>query len=125
VGPFANGGRHSPGKVLLNHNGKLMKLKLWPDKASEVQRPIIYELAFKLLFLGGQFVKFFSYKLECLSLGPRIHIFKKIMYVCMYVCIYLFIYFMYEYSVAVFRHPRRGHLIPLQMAVSHHVVSGN
>jgi hypothetical protein len=33
----------------------------------------------------------------------------------------LFIYFyVYEYTVAVFRHTRRGHQIPLQMAVSHH-----
>jgi hypothetical protein len=31
----------------------------------------------------------------------------------------------YEYTVAVFRHTRRGHHIPLQMVVSHHVVAGN
>jgi hypothetical protein len=30
-----------------------------------------------------------------------------------------------EYTVAVFRHTRRGHWIPLQMVVSHHVVAGN
>jgi hypothetical protein len=30
-----------------------------------------------------------------------------------------------EYIVAVFRHTRRGHQIPLQMVVSHHVVAGN
>jgi hypothetical protein len=37
-----------------------------------------------------------------------------------------FIYFyLYEYTVTVFRHSRRGHQIPLQMAVSHHVVAGN
>ncbi|EDL94112.1 rCG42211 [Rattus norvegicus] len=35
--------------------------------------------------------------------------------------LYLFIY---KYTVAVFRHIRRGHQIPLQMAVSHHVVAG-
>jgi hypothetical protein len=35
------------------------------------------------------------------------------------------IYFMYEYTVAVFTHTRRGHQIPLQMLVSHHVVAGN
>jgi hypothetical protein len=29
------------------------------------------------------------------------------------------------YAVAVFRHTRRGHQIPLQMVVSHHVVAGN
>ena len=37
--------------------------------------------------------------------------------------IYLFI--LYEYTVAVFRHTRRGHRIPLQMIVSHHVDAGN
>jgi hypothetical protein len=36
--------------------------------------------------------------------------------------IYLFI--ICKYAVAVFRHLRRGHRIPLQMVVSHHVVAG-
>jgi hypothetical protein len=30
--------------------------------------------------------------------------------------------YVYEYIVAVFRHTRRGHQIPLQMVVSQHVV---
>jgi hypothetical protein len=30
-----------------------------------------------------------------------------------------------KYTVAVFRYTRRGHQIPLQMVVSHHVVAGN
>jgi hypothetical protein len=30
-----------------------------------------------------------------------------------------------EYTVAIFRHIRRGQQIPLQMVVSHHVVAGN
>jgi hypothetical protein len=34
----------------------------------------------------------------------------------------LFIY--YKYTVAVFRHTRRGRQISLQMVVSHHVVAG-
>jgi len=34
------------------------------------------------------------------------------------------LFFKKEYTVAVFRHTRRGHQIPLQMAVSHHVVAG-
>jgi hypothetical protein len=39
----------------------------------------------------------------------------------------VFIYFLYVYedTFAVFRHTRRGHRIPLQMVVSHHVVAGN
>jgi hypothetical protein len=36
-----------------------------------------------------------------------------------------FIYLIYEYTVAVFRHTRRGHQILLHMVVSHHVVAGN
>ena len=35
------------------------------------------------------------------------------------------IYFKCEYIVTVFRHIGRGHQIPLQMDVSHHVVAGN
>jgi hypothetical protein len=41
-----------------------------------------------------------------------------------YFKIYPFIY-VYEHTVAVFRHTRRGHWIPLQMALSHHVGAGN
>jgi hypothetical protein len=37
---------------------------------------------------------------------------------------HLFIY-VYEYTVATFRHTRRGHHIPLQMVASHHVIAGN
>jgi hypothetical protein len=39
--------------------------------------------------------------------------------------IYLFIFYVYEDTVAVFRHTRRGHQIPLQMVVSHYVGPGN
>jgi hypothetical protein len=41
--------------------------------------------------------------------------------------VYLFIYLfnVYEYTVTLFRHTRRGHLIPLQIVLSHHVVAGN
>jgi hypothetical protein len=41
--------------------------------------------------------------------------------------LFLFLFFkiyLYEYIVAVFRHTRRGHQIPLQVVVSHHVVAG-
>jgi hypothetical protein len=40
--------------------------------------------------------------------------------------IYLFIYLFIicKYTVAVFRHSRRGNQISLQMVVSHHVVAG-
>jgi hypothetical protein len=41
-----------------------------------------------------------------------------------YLFVYLFIY-LFEYAVAIFRHTRRGHWIPLQVVVSHHVVAGN
>ena len=35
------------------------------------------------------------------------------------------LFYVYEYSVAVFRHTRRAHQIPLQMVVSHYVGAGN
>jgi hypothetical protein len=35
------------------------------------------------------------------------------------------LFILYEYTVALFRHTRRGHQISLQMVVSHHVVAGN
>jgi hypothetical protein len=43
-----------------------------------------------------------------------------------YLFIYLFIYsvLICKYTVAVFRHTRRGHQISLWMVVSHHVVAG-
>jgi hypothetical protein len=37
----------------------------------------------------------------------------------------IYLFNVYEYTVAVFRHTRKGHRIPLQMVVSHHVVAGN
>jgi hypothetical protein len=36
----------------------------------------------------------------------------------------LYMYTLYECTVTVFRHTRRGHPISLQMVVSHHVVAG-
>jgi hypothetical protein len=38
---------------------------------------------------------------------------------------FIHLFYVYEYTVAVFRHTRRGHQITLQMVVSHHVVAGN
>jgi hypothetical protein len=37
----------------------------------------------------------------------------------------MYLFYVYEYTVTVFRHTRRGHQIPLQMVVGHHVVAGN
>jgi hypothetical protein len=37
----------------------------------------------------------------------------------------MFLFYICEYTVTVFRHTRRGHQIPLQVVVSHHVVAGN
>ena len=46
-------------------------------------------------------------------------------YSFIYLFIYLFIYFICVSTLTVFRHNRRGHRIPLQMVVSHHVVAVN
>jgi hypothetical protein len=35
------------------------------------------------------------------------------------------LFYVCEYTVAAFRHTRRGHWIPLRMVVSHHVVARN
>jgi hypothetical protein len=43
----------------------------------------------------------------------------------LFVCFFVCLFYAYEYTVAVFRHTRRGHQIPLQMVVSHHVVAEN
>jgi len=37
----------------------------------------------------------------------------------------IYLFYVYEYTIAIFRHTRRGHQIPLQMVVSHHVLAGN
>jgi hypothetical protein len=55
------------------------------------------------------------------DLGIVISFFLKI-YSFIHSFIYLFI--IYKYTVAVFRHTKRGHQIALQMVVSHHVVAG-
>jgi hypothetical protein len=34
------------------------------------------------------------------------------------------LFYVYEYTVAVFRHTRRGHQIPLQMIMRYHVIAG-
>ena len=35
------------------------------------------------------------------------------------------LFYLYEYTVAVFRHTKRGHQISLQLVVSHHMAAGN
>jgi hypothetical protein len=37
----------------------------------------------------------------------------------------IYLLYLYEYTVAAFRHTRSGHPILLQLVVSHHVVAGN
>jgi hypothetical protein len=37
----------------------------------------------------------------------------------------IYSFYVHEYTVAVFRHTRRGHQISLQMVMSHHVVAGS
>jgi hypothetical protein len=39
--------------------------------------------------------------------------------------LFMYLFYIYKYTVANFRHTRRGHWISLQMVVSHQVVSGN
>jgi hypothetical protein len=53
-----------------------------------------------------------------------IYILLLLVVVVVFLRIYL-IFFMYQYTVALYRDVTRGHRIPLQMVVSHHVVAGN
>jgi hypothetical protein len=39
--------------------------------------------------------------------------------------LFIYLFYVYEYTVALFRHTRRGQQIPLQMVMGYHVVSGN
>ena len=36
-----------------------------------------------------------------------------------------YLFYVCEYTVAVFRHTRRGHQVPLKMVMNYHVVAGN
>jgi hypothetical protein len=38
---------------------------------------------------------------------------------------FIYLFYVYEYTIALFRHTRRGYQTPLEMVVSHHVVAGN
>jgi hypothetical protein len=70
-----------------------------------------------------------------LTLGFFVVVFIFLLFLKEYIYIYIYIYtymsvYMYTHiyvcvCVAAFRHTRRGHQIPLQMVVSHHVFAGN
>jgi hypothetical protein len=49
---------------------------------------------------------------------------KEILLLCLFIFKNYLLY-IYEYTVAVFRHTRRRHQIPLQRVASHHIVAGN
>ena len=38
---------------------------------------------------------------------------------------FIYLFYVYEYTIALFRHTRRELQIPLQMVESHHVIAGN
>ena len=37
---------------------------------------------------------------------------------------FIYLFYVYKYNIDLFRHTRKGHQIPLQVVVSHHVVAG-
>jgi hypothetical protein len=63
--------------------------------------------------------------IECLYRVSHTIGYEKLFFFFIFIFRALFTFYLYEYTAAVFRHTRRGHQIPLQMAVSHHVVAGN
>jgi hypothetical protein len=59
----------------------------------------------------------------CGDLGEGKNMIKFESEICFFI---LFIYYyLYEYIVVAFKHTGRGHQIPLQMVVSHHVIAEN
>jgi hypothetical protein len=76
---------------------------------------------------------FFAFRIfGYLDIGTLCYIFTLrlcVLYIyigTLYVTMLFFsLFYVYEYTVTAFRHTRKGHQIPLQMAVSHHVVAGN
>jgi hypothetical protein len=52
----------------------------------------------------------------------KVHIFERMKPQLFFKRFYLF--YVYECTVVVLRHTRRGYRIPLQMVVNHHVVAG-
>jgi hypothetical protein len=49
---------------------------------------------------------------------------KRVFGVFLFFVFNIYLFTIYNYTVAVFRHSRRGHQISLRMVVSHHVVAG-
>jgi hypothetical protein len=78
------------------------------DSASALLQPELLLFRF-LKFFTFFFIYIFPFLVCCLS-GVAFF-FKDLFIIC-------------KYTVAVFRHTRRGHPISLQMVVSHHVVAG-
>jgi hypothetical protein len=73
--------------------------------------------------------------LDCRPFSYRTHLHAHLDYVSVFFCLFvlfslilffkIYLFYFYGCSVAVYKHTRRGHWISLQMAASHHVVSGN
>jgi hypothetical protein len=62
------------------------------------------------------------YPQPCHQLSDRLVVSRQLLFFFLIFKIYLFI--LYKYTIADFRHPRRGHQVILQMIVSHYVVAG-
>ena len=57
-----------------------------------------------------------------------LRILSTLFFVCfkdLFACLCIYLFYVCEYVVTLFRPTRRGHQIPLQMVVTHHVVAGN
>jgi hypothetical protein len=72
--------------------------------------------------LSGILSSLWCVDLSLLSWAPCVFV-SLLLFFSFFKDFYLF--YVCEYTVDVFRHTRRGHRIPLQMDVRHHVVAGN
>jgi hypothetical protein len=66
-----------------------------------------------------------SYGFQLLTLLTQANVFVVVVVVVLLVYLFKDLFYVCEYTVTLFRHTRRGHWIPLQMVMSHHVVAGN
>jgi hypothetical protein len=60
-----------------------------------------------------------SHKCAITDVGFELSVCSRIFFKDLFI-----IYFICKYTIAVFRHIRRGHQMSLRMVVSHHVVAG-
>jgi hypothetical protein len=102
-------------KKMMNHDGE-MKVKLTFPAPRLVM--VFYHSNSKLIKMCVFLVN------GCLE-RAKVERCSSLIFYLFYFFRIIYLFYVYEYTVTVFRHTRRGHQIPLEMVVSHHVVAAN